>query len=206
MTSSVEKTPRGRPRDPDLEDKVFDAVMHLYADGGWSAMTFEAVSRQAGIGKSPLYRRWQGRPDLLRATLEARWLQVHTIDTGTLRGDMSALAQMIFANRTGAYSRLESWFVADAARYPEIREVVSPYKEQVVLEARAIVRRAKKRGEVPQDLNAGLLIDLVVGGVNNHVITTPGHLKASMIRKSPQFLEELINVVLRGFNVADKNS
>ena len=198
MTTESKKATRGRPRDPDLEDKVYSAVMQLYAEGGWSAMTFDAIAREAGIGKSSLYRRWDDRATLLRTTLEARWLQVHKIDTGSLRGDLLALANMIFATRTGDYAGLQSWFSVDGGRYPEVREVISPYKEQTVLQARAITRRAIKRGEVAESLNAGLLMDLVVGAVNNHVTTTPRHLRAQMMKKAPQFLNELVEVVLRG--------
>ena len=164
---------RGRPRDPGLEDRVYDAAVGLYAEGGWAAMTFEAVARASGVGKSSLYRRWDDRAALLKNALAARWLPVNTIDTGTLRGDLRALAQMLFDNRTGPLAHLEQWFLVDASRYPDVRRVSRPYVQETVLEARAIVSRAVARGEAPRSLDAGLLMDLVVGAVNNHVTTTP---------------------------------
>ena len=194
---------RGRPRDPGLEDRVFDAAMALYAEGGWAGLTFEAVARQSGVGKSSLYRRWNDRRALLRTALEARWLPVDTIDTGTLRGDLRELAEMIFNNRTGRLANLEYWFLIDAARYPEVRRVTSPYMQDTVLEARAIVRRAIHRGEAPRSLDTGLLMDLVVGAVNNHVMTTPKRLRAEMSRQAPAFLDRLVEVVLRGVGVED---
>ena len=192
---------RGRPRDPGLEDRVFDAAMALYAEGGWAALTFEAVARDSGVGKSSLYRRWDSRRALLRTALEARWLPVDTIETGTLHGDLRELAEMIFNNRTGRLANLEYWFLIDAARYPEVRRVTSPYMQDTVLEARAIVGRAIRRGEAPRSLDAGLLMDLVVGAVNNHVMTTPRRLRAEMNRQAPAFLDRLVEVVLRGVGV-----
>lgn len=203
MSTEIKQSGRGRPRDPDLEEKVFDVVMRIYATGGWSAITFDAIARESGIGKSSIYRRWDNRADLLRHTLKNRWLRVETIDTGSLRGDLLELAQTIFNNRTGEYALLESWFQSDSLHYPEIRGVISPYYNEIALQARNITRRAYQRGEVPKSLNKGLLMDLVVGAVTNHVVTTPEHLKAKMIRKSPQFLEELINVVLLGIDCAE---
>ena len=79
--------------------------MQIYAHGGWSALTFEAVARESGVGKSSLYRRWDSQQTLLHAAMKARWLPVHNIDTGSLHSDLRELAQMIFDNRTGHYAK-----------------------------------------------------------------------------------------------------
>ncbi|MDC0996304.1 MAG: TetR-like C-terminal domain-containing protein [Pseudomonadales bacterium] len=200
-STSNDRPLRGRPRDPELEGRVFDAVMQIYAHGGWSALTFEAVARESGVGKSSLYRRWDSQQTLLHAAMKARWLPVHNIDTGSLHSDLRALAQMIFDNRTGDYANMSNRLLIDAARFPELREVSSPYMEETVLQARAIIRRAAARGEVPSSLNHGLLMDLVVGAVNNHVLTTPPKLRKEMQRKAPSFLDELVKIVLRGVEV-----
>ena len=200
-STSKDRPLRGRPRDPELEGRVFDAVMQIYAHGGWSALTFEAVARESGVGKSSLYRRWDSQQTLLHSAMKARWLPVHNIDTGSLHSDLRELAQMIFDNRTGNYANMSNRLLIDAARFPELREVSSPYMEETVLQARAIVRRAAARGEVPSSLNHGLLMDLVVGAVNNHVLTTPPKLRKEMQRKAPSFLDELVKIVLRGVEV-----
>ena len=200
-STSNDRPLRGRPRDPELEGRVFDAVMQIYAHGGWSALTFEAVARESGVGKSSLYRRWDSQQTLLHAAMKARWLPVHNIDTGSLHSDLRALAQMIFDNRTGDYANMSNRLLIDAGRFPELREVSSPYMEETVLQARAIIRRAAARGEVPSSLNHGLLMDLVVGAVNNHVLTTPPKLRKEMQRKAPSFLDELVKIVLRGVEV-----
>jgi DNA-binding transcriptional MerR regulator len=49
----------GRPRDPDLESRVLAAALRVYAEAGWSGFSFDAVARRAGVGKAPLYLRWQ---------------------------------------------------------------------------------------------------------------------------------------------------
>jgi AcrR family transcriptional regulator len=55
----------GRPRDPNLESRVFAAVRTIYAEAGWSGFSFDAVARSAGVGKAPLYLRWKTKEDLL---------------------------------------------------------------------------------------------------------------------------------------------
>lgn len=196
--ATQEKPARGRPRAADIEDRVFDSAMSIYSRGGWAVFSFEAIARESGVGKSSLYRRWSNREQLLQDALQARWLPVHNIDSGTLKGDLRELAQMIFNNRTGDLANLENWFRVDALQYPEVREATAPFFGATILEARKIVRRAIKRGEVSADMNPGLLMDLVVGGVNNHVLTTPPNMRSKMIKKSSDFLDSLIDAVLYG--------
>jgi DNA-binding transcriptional MerR regulator/predicted nucleic acid-binding protein len=42
----------GRPRDPNLESRVFAAALRVYAEAGWSGFSFDAVARRAGVGKA----------------------------------------------------------------------------------------------------------------------------------------------------------
>ncbi|HWA61078.1 MAG TPA: TetR/AcrR family transcriptional regulator [Caulobacteraceae bacterium] len=189
---------RGRPRDPLMEARVFDAAIALYAEAGWAGFNFDAVARRAGVGKASLYRRWAGRGDLLRQTLEQRWYAVEGIDTGTLRGDLLALARSIGRALTGPHSGAQSWMRLDGALHPEVLDFLRPYSEAAVRQGRAIVRRAIARGEIDSGVNPGLLMDLVVGGVTNHVGTTPPRLADTMISKMDAFTASLVDTVLRG--------
>ncbi|WP_439813589.1 TetR/AcrR family transcriptional regulator [Zavarzinia sp. CC-PAN008] len=189
---------RGRPRDPGLEDRVLDAAIALYAEGGWAAFTYEALARRSGVGKAALYGRWPQRATLLRRTFEARWLAPDRIDTGTLRGDLVALARQVSAVLTGPHAGVMHWRLIDALLFPEVRDATAPYAEAAVAQGRAIVRRAIARGEVVEHVNPGLLMDLVVGGVTNHVGTTPLRLREAMLDKMEAFTSDLVDTVLRG--------
>ncbi|MDZ4375963.1 MAG: TetR/AcrR family transcriptional regulator [Phenylobacterium sp.] len=189
---------RGRPRDPGLEDRVFDAAIALYAEAGWAGFSFEALARRSGVGKAGLYRRWVSRQDLLHQTLEARWLAPARIDTGSLRGDLVALVRQIFAVRTSAFAGASLWMAIDAELHPEVRTATAPYVEATIRQGRAIVRRAIARGEIAPTVNPGLLMDMVVGAVSNHIATTPVRLRNAMIGKMDTFTADLVDTVLRG--------
>lgn len=193
---------RGRPRDPTLQDRVFDAAIALYAELGWAGFSFEAVARRAGVGKAGLYSRWTGRQDLLRQTLEARWLWPARIDTGSLRGDLMALASQVFVVNASDYSGAAQWMTVDRDAYPEVRATTAPYVEATIRQGRAIVRRAIARGEIGEHASPGLLMDLVVGGMTNHVRTTPAHLRNAMIGQMEAFTATLVDTVLRGVGVS----
>ncbi|MCU1690364.1 MAG: transcriptional regulator, partial [Jatrophihabitantaceae bacterium] len=179
---------RGRPRDPLLEDRVFEAAIRLYADTGWVGFNFDAVAKRAGVGKAALYRRWTTRGELLRDTFEARWYLIDRIDTGSLRGDLVALGRMSADIVIGPYGRAAQHIVVDVPRYPEVFTSTARYRESTVRQARAIVRRAQARGELADIVKPGLLIDLVVGGIANRVQTTPDRLRPTMIATMDDFL------------------
>lgn len=189
---------RGRPRDPGLEDRVFDAAISLYAESGWAGFSFEALARRAGVGKAALYGRWSGREDLLRQTLEARWLAPSRIDTGALRPDLIALARQVFAAYGGDHARVARWLAMDGEIHREIRAVAAPYVETLIRQGRAMVRRAITRGEIGERVDPGLLMDLVVGATINHIATTPLRLRGAMIARMDAFTTELVDVALRG--------
>lgn len=193
---------RGRPRDPRFEDRVFDAAIEVYAGAGWAGFSFDAVARRAGVGKAGLYSRYTSRQDLLRQTLEARWLWPARIDTGSLRADLLALARQVFEVHTSAYAGAARWMAIDGATHAEVRAATAPYAEATIRQGRAIVRRAITRGEIDADANPGLLMDLVVGGVTNHVHTTPARLRGAMIAKKDAFTCDLVDTALRGVGAA----
>lgn len=181
---------------------MFDAAIALYAEVGWAGFSFEALARRSGVGKAGLYRRWSDRQELLRQTLEARWLAPARIETGALRGDLLALARQVFAAYAGENARVARWMAMDGERHPEVRSATAPYVETTIRQGRAIVRRAIARGEIAGGTNPGLLMDLVVGGVVNHVATTPLRLRGAMVAKMDAFTTDLVDTALRGIGAA----
>jgi AcrR family transcriptional regulator len=89
--SAAPRSSRGRPRDPDLEERVFDAVIGVYGESGWAGFTLEAVARRARVGREALYRRWVGKAELLAGAVAARAPQLAAVDTGSTTGDLTVL-------------------------------------------------------------------------------------------------------------------
>lgn len=177
---------------------MFEAAIRLYADTGWVGFNFDAVAKRAGVGKAALYRRWSSRGELLQDTFQARWYLIDRIDTGSLRGDLIALGRMSADIVTGPYGRAAQHIVVDVPRHEEVLTSTTRYRESTVRQARAIVRRAQARGEIADAIKPGLLIDLVVGAVANRVQTTPERLRPTMIATMDAFLQDVVDVVLRG--------
>ena len=192
------KHTQGRPRDPNLEQRVFHTAMQLYAAGGWQSLTFEAVAREAGVGKAALYRRWASRGELFSDALKVHWFEISSIDTGALEGDLSVLARMLFDRMSGPYGHTHFFLQADARKFEDVGRAISAYRGQMIGEARAIVHRAKRRGELSEDTDANLIMDVIVGAIANHVTATPPGKKDQMVARAPDYLENLIRLVLQG--------
>ncbi len=60
--------PRGRPRDPMIDDKVTTATLTLLAANGYSGLRVDDVARTSGVAKTTIYRRW---PSLASLAVEA---------------------------------------------------------------------------------------------------------------------------------------
>lgn len=187
----------GRPRDPDLEQRVQDAVIEIYCEVGWPGLTFDAVARRASVGKSALYLRWPTKERLLLETLAARTVPVTLIDTGSVREDLLYFARQMAAFYLGPNGLIILRVALEAMTRPELLASVQQQGSANILAARAIVHRGIARGELPAGTSATLLIDVVAGAVLNHVLATPHHLREQMVQQLDRYIEDLIGFVLK---------
>lgn len=189
---------RGRPRDPRIEARILDAALTLYGGQGWLGFSLDAVARTAGVSKDALYRRWKTREALLAHALQQRWDWVAAIDEGNVRGDLLELGARMFDTFAGPYGEVALQLRADARHFSEVRAFAEPYRERMVHQARHIVRVAIRRGDLPATTNPGLIMDLLVGGIINHIVSTPRRLRDDMIADGPHFVRAAVDLVLAG--------
>jgi AcrR family transcriptional regulator len=198
MSASTSMSTRGRPRDPAVEDRVFDTAISLYSRVGWAGFNFGAVARESGIGKAALYRRWSDRGELLLDTLNSRWMVLPEINAGSLRDDLIRVAEVLLENMTSEAGNIYGLLMSDVTRYAEVRTLTAPYRDRIVRAALDIVKRAKERGDVPDSADTSLILDLVVGGISNHVASTPPELQSAMRAQMHSFAHHVVDVVLAG--------
>ncbi|KMS58193.1 TetR family transcriptional regulator [Sphingobium cupriresistens LL01] len=196
---------RGRPRNPAIEARIMDAALLLYGRMGWQGFNLEGVARGANVSKDALYRRWKTREALLESALMQRFDWIITIDNGNIRDDLLALATRTFDVFSGTYGEVALQLRTDARRFPDVRAFAAPYREMMVLQGRGIVRRALDRGELPAEAKPGLIMDLLIGGITNHIVSTPSHLRDRMLANANIFLKAMVDVVLLGAQLLGKS-
>ena len=72
---------------------ALEATIEELAESGYAGLTLGAVADRAGVNKTTLYRRWGTREALvLDAMLSMAGERIPIADTGSLKGDLTALA------------------------------------------------------------------------------------------------------------------
>jgi AcrR family transcriptional regulator len=194
--------PPGRPRDPELDRRIAQAALEVFGDAGWAGFAMETVARRAGVGKASLYLRWSGKQALLADAVALRFPQVADADTGTLRGDLIELAVKMLDIYAGPASRAALRLALEAELVPGVAEYYAGLRRSQVLAARAIVRRAVKRGELAPDVPETLLLDTLTGGAMMHALTTPAERRADLARHSQAHAQELVSFLLGAVRAA----
>jgi AcrR family transcriptional regulator len=197
VTSAVEPSPPGRPRDASIEDRVTLAAVELFGERGWAGFTLGQVALRAGVGRAALYLRWESKEELLADTLARRVAVIEAVDTGSIRGDLVSLAcqllDLYFGDAGRAVVRLE----IDTLEDDKLRDVVRSIRRSQIRAARHIVDRAVERGELPAATPAEILLNAVCGGAINHVLSTAPSRRAAASTASRTFAESLVDFVLR---------
>ncbi|NNE96196.1 MAG: TetR/AcrR family transcriptional regulator C-terminal ligand-binding domain-containing protein [Acidimicrobiales bacterium] len=87
-------------------------------------------------------------------------------DTGTLRGDLTALARAVAANISSVGGARRSMsIVAAAAHSEELAGTVQSFMSRRVTLAEPVVARAVERGELPAGTDARAVIEALVGPI-----------------------------------------
>ena len=152
-----ERHNRGVPR----ERAILSAVIGLLGEAGYEAMTMDAVAARAHASKTTIYRRWPGKPELVRAAVDAyvAGRVLRSADTGSLRGDLLSVLQAMRGHLTPEFMAMMSGLVHAMRADPELAgSLRSMFDEDSV--SAELVARAVGRGELPAG-EAGRLARLV---------------------------------------------
>jgi hypothetical protein len=118
-----------------------------------------------------IYRRWSGKAELVVDALSCLRKPGEVPDTGSLRGDLQALASRSDNPDVRFDAKLMLGLVSALARNPELRQVV---REQFIgrggVRLRQVFERAVARGEIPQDRNLDLLISVFPAMAIHHLL------------------------------------
>jgi AcrR family transcriptional regulator len=189
---SPRRTP-GRPRSEASHQAIIRATLELMLEIGYGSLTMEGVRARAGVGKATIYRRWASKEELVRDAIAFMHDDLEAPDTGSLRGDYEGLAARVrsAAQREGAATFMPR-LLGEAVNDPELHAIfyanlVKPRRDQL----RAVLERAVARGELRDDVDVELMIDLFAGPAVYRLLITGGDL-SQMFEVADQF-DALLN-------------
>ncbi|GAA1587465.1 TetR/AcrR family transcriptional regulator [Actinomadura kijaniata] len=171
MTSSASPTGPGtvRPggRTARTRAAVRAATLAELAERGFAGLTVENVAARSGVHKTTVYRRWGGAEGLVADALELAATEPWPIpDTGSARGDLRALAQLV---RTGfadpEQGPVATAFIAAALQNADAARSLAAFFTSRHEQSAVIVARAVERGEIPAGTDAAEVVRAAVAPV-----------------------------------------
>ncbi|MYY00981.1 MULTISPECIES: TetR/AcrR family transcriptional regulator [unclassified Streptomyces] len=144
-------TPGRRPggRTARVRAQVLDAVRAELTESGHEGLTVEGVAARAGVHRATVYRRWRDVGGLLADVIDAAGeMDWQPPDTGSLRGDLTALNQEIqeslVVQPSFAVALMAASYHSEQAARAQTQLWTNRYAQCEIL-----VARAAGRGELP---------------------------------------------------------
>jgi AcrR family transcriptional regulator len=153
----------GRSLDPSRDQAIRAAVLTGLAEVGYEGLTMDLVAARARAGKGALYRRWPSKAALvIDAISQVRPAPVMA-DQGSLRADLELLARLAAPDGTdGPEVEIMLGLVTAAQRDPELAEALrTGFLEPRKAPIRAVLERARDRGELRADVDIDLIVEVV---------------------------------------------
>lgn len=151
-------------------NKVLVATAEELGRVGYAELRVEDVAERAGVNKTTIYRRWPAKPELVIAALRHQRDPGELPDTGSLRGDLlEALRRALAVWSSPIGKGLMRMMQAERA-HPEVEAISRELSQEHRRQRVGLVERAIRRGEVPADTDAELLMDLTFSPVFSRLL------------------------------------
>ncbi|WP_052402425.1 TetR/AcrR family transcriptional regulator [Muricoccus aerilatus] len=156
---------RGRPRSTEAREKILAATEELLSEGGFQAVTMEAVAARAGVAKTTLYRWWPNRAAVALDCVSARMTPIaDTSKAGSYRErfqrQLKATIRLLNSSQGHAILALVGAKQTDpvlAQAYSE--QIARPRREQT----RMLAQQAIEAGEIAAGTDPDLFLDAIYG-------------------------------------------
>jgi AcrR family transcriptional regulator len=138
----------------------------VYVRAGGAGFTFEAIAREAGVGKPALYRRWSTAEELMRDVLSSHVLVAAETPESGIR---EQLTQIALATLRLVQSEQGTFILRVSSEREAQPELFGQYfdrlREVIHTQNRGLVEKAVARGELADDCDADALLLSITGAM-----------------------------------------
>ena len=158
----------GRPRCENAKRAILDAVWRLLKTTPLAGISIEAIAREAGVGKSTIYRWWASKAAVAMDAFLMRYLPETPLPaTGsTLERLRHQLFAVVRTYRIADVARLSADIIAEGQADPTVLKM---FRDRFVtprrLATRAVIRSGIDSGELSSSLDPELVMDMLYAPV-----------------------------------------
>jgi AcrR family transcriptional regulator len=183
----------GRPRDPSVDRAILRAALELFIEHGIAGASIEKIAKQAGVGKTSIYRRWTNREALLAQAIEvARNATGYTIDLLDRTSPRDLIKLLVEASEVISKPEIRKLMARLIGSLPDHPKLIEIYRETYYLpRRRAFVRaleRAQTAGLLAENIDLETLADMLIGALTHRLLlsspeeNSAGELRDHMIK------------------------
>ena len=164
---NLSKQTIGRPRSTESEQAILTAAWTLLQTHSLRKLSIEAIAREAGVGKTTIYRWW---PSKAAVVVDAFMAQVDAClpfpKTETVAESISLQMQQVIRIMSGDVGRIVAQIIAEGQCDSEALEsfcdrFLNPRRSA----ARQMILQGIESGEFVSDLDPDLAMDLLYGPI-----------------------------------------
>lgn len=181
---------RGRQRSIEAEVAILKATLYLLERKPLRKVTADAIAKRAGVSKATIYKWWPNKSLVaLDAYLAGMTERVIMPDTGSAVVDFTEQLQSVMAFYKAPLGRLFGQFIAEGQSDPGF---LALFRERFLYarrdSARIMWRRGVDRGEIREDIDSEIVLDLIYGPMMFRLMA--GH--GSLNDRESEFMVEAI--------------
>ena len=190
---------RGRRRSLQAEAAILKATLYLLERQPLRKVTADAIARRAGVSKTTIYKWWPNKSLVaLDAYLAGMTEQVAMPDTGSAELDFTQQLKSVMAFYTSPLGRLFCQFLAEGQSDPGF---LALFRERFLYArrdtARVMWRRGVDRGEIREEIDGEIVLDLIYGPMIFRLLAGHGSLSD---RESEAVVEAVFGGLRRSKN------
>ncbi len=195
QASYVSRGPRGVA----AERAILDATLKILSEGGYAALTIDRVAATARASKTTIYRRWKTKEHLLLALFN-QLPMAEPLAGPSLKADLTALFQQFAQIMEDSPLRdVLPRLVADCVNNPQLSVPLLQVNERRRAPIRQVLNHAIRRGELPEDADIELAIDVIQGAISIRLYFLLDRLREEWIRG-------LVQLLLHGLSTSPANT
>ena len=160
---------------------VLRSTLEVLGYCGYAGLRIDDVAAAAGVNKTTIYRRWPTRADLVIAALTSLAAPPSAVDSGHLESDLIATFMTATTLRATRVGRGVVRALITERGDPEVDRVVEVVRERHRAPAREILKRGRRRGDLPRHTDIELVLDVLTGTVYSRLRETAGPLDETWV-------------------------